>query len=60
MEGIYKWCYDNLDLFANDDDTKDAALLIIKQGIIDHGLIADAEINLAAVLAKLGRLQQLN
>lgn len=57
IEDIYRWMYDNLDLFGKDDDTKDAALLIIKQGLVDHTLIADAEINLAAVLVKLARLQ---
>jgi len=57
MEDIYRWLYDNLDLFGKDDETKDQALLIIKQGLVDHALIADAEINLAACLVKLARLQ---
>lgn len=57
MEDIYRWMYDNLDLFGKSDETKDQALLIIKQGLVDHTLIADAEINLAATLVKLARLQ---
>jgi hypothetical protein len=57
IEDIYRWMYDNLDLFGKDDETKDQALLIIKQGLVDHTLIADPEINLAAVLVKLARLQ---
>ena len=57
MEEIYRWMYDNLDLFGKDEETKDTALLIIKQGLCDHGLIADPEINLAATLVKLARLQ---
>jgi replication factor C small subunit len=57
MEDIYRWMYDNLDLFGDTDDTKDSALLIIKQGLVDHALIADPEINLAATLIKLARLQ---
>ena len=57
IEEIYRWLYDNLDLFGKDDDTKDSALLIIKQGLVDHTLIADPEINLAACLVKLARLQ---
>lgn len=57
MSDIYRWMYDNLDLFGKDDETKDQALLIIKQGLVDHTLIADPEINLAAVLVKLARLQ---
>jgi len=58
MGDIYRWMYDNLELFGKDDETKDSALLIIKQGLVDHTLIADAEINLAAVLVKLARLQR--
>jgi replication factor C small subunit len=57
MEDIYRWCYDNLDLFGDSDEKKDQALLVIKQGLVDHTLIADAEINLAATLVKLARLQ---
>lgn len=58
IEDIYRWMYDNLDLFGKDDESKDSALLIIKQGLVDHAIIADPEINLAAVLVKLARLQQ--
>ena len=57
MEDIYSWMYQNLDLFGKDDETKDSALLVIKQGIVDHNFVADAEINLAAVCVKLARLQ---
>lgn len=58
MESIYRWMYDNIDLFGDTDESKDSALLIIKQGLVDHSLIADAEINLAATLVKLSRLQK--
>jgi len=57
IEDIYRWMYDNLELFGHDEDSKDTALLIIKQGLVDHALIADPEINLAATLIKLSRLQ---
>jgi replication factor C small subunit len=57
MEEIYTWMYNNLDLFGKTEEQKDQALLIIKQGLVDHALIADPEINLAATLVKLARLQ---
>lgn len=57
LEEVYRWMYDNLELFGKDDETKDTALLIIKQGLVDHTLIIDPEINLAACLVKLARLQ---
>ncbi len=57
IEDIFRWMYDNLELFGKDDESKDTAVLIIKQGLVDHAIIADPEINLAAVLIKLARLQ---
>jgi replication factor C small subunit len=56
MEDIYRFCYDNLDLFGETEEQKDTAVLIIKQGLVDHTMCADSEINLAAVLIKLSRL----
>jgi replication factor C small subunit len=57
IEDIYTWMYQNLDLFGESEEQKDSALLIIKQGLVDHTLIADPEINLAATLVKLARIQ---
>ena len=57
IEGVYTWMYQNIDLFGDTDEKKDSALLVIKQGLVDHTLIADPEINLAATLIKLARLQ---
>jgi hypothetical protein len=57
MEDIYRWMYDNIDLFGKDEETKDQAIIIIKQGLLDHALCADGEINMAATMIKLARLQ---
>jgi replication factor C small subunit len=57
IEGIYVWMYQNLDLFGDTEQKKDSVLLVIKQGLVDHTLIADPEINLAATLIKIARLQ---
>jgi replication factor C small subunit len=57
MEDIYTWMYQNLDLFGDSEEKKDSALLIIKQGLVDHTLCADSELNLAATLVKLARIQ---
>jgi DNA polymerase III delta prime subunit len=57
IQDIYTWIYQNLDLFGKDEETKDQALIIVKQGLVDHAIIADPEINLAATLVKLARLQ---
>ena len=56
MEDIFRWMYDNLDVFTKDDDKQDQAILIIKQGLVDHSFVADPEINMSATLVKLARL----
>jgi hypothetical protein len=55
MEEIYRWLYDNIELFGNEQQ-QDQAVLIIKQGLVDHTLVVDPEINLAATLIRLARL----
>jgi DNA polymerase III delta prime subunit len=55
MEEVYRWLYDNLEVFG-DDQKQDSAIIIIKQGLADHTLVVDPEINLAATLVKLARL----
>lgn len=56
IAGIFRWIYDNIELFSNDEESFIQALVIVKQGLVDHSVIADPEINLSATLAKLGRL----
>jgi len=56
MEEIYRWLYNNVAIFG-DDATQDKAILIIKQGLVDHTLISDPEINLAATLIRLSHLK---
>ena len=55
MEDIFRWLYDNIELFG-DEEKQDQAVLIIKQGLVDHTLVVDPEINLAATLIRLARL----
>lgn len=55
MEEIYRWLYDNIELFGTEAQ-QDKAVLIIKQGLVDHTLVVDPEINLAATLIKLGAI----
>jgi replication factor C small subunit len=55
IEEIFRWLYDNVSLFG-DDSQQEKAILIIKQGIVDHTLVNDPEINLAATLIRLSHL----
>ena len=53
---MYRFMYRNLDLWGSDEDTKDQALLLIRKGLVNHGLVADPEINLSATFVELERL----
>jgi len=55
MEEVYRWLYDNIELFG-DAEQQDQAVLTIKQGMVDHTLVVDPEVNLAATLIRLARL----
>lgn len=55
MEEVYRWLYDNLEIFGSEEN-QDKAILAIKGGLVDHVICADAEINLAATLVKLAKL----
>jgi replication factor C small subunit len=55
MEEVFRWLYDNLSIFG-EEAKQDSAILIIKQGMVDHTICVDAEVNLAATLVKLARL----
>jgi DNA polymerase III delta prime subunit len=56
MGEIYRWMYDNVEVFGQ-GKVQDNAVLIIKQGLVDHTLVIDPEINLAATLIRLSHLQ---
>ena len=55
MEEVFIWLYNNIDVFGSEEN-QDKALMIIKQGLVDHTLIVDPEINLAATLVKLSKI----
>ena len=55
MEEVYRWLYDNVSIFG-DEAKQDKAVLVIKQGLVDHTLVIDPEINLAATLIRLSHL----
>jgi DNA polymerase III delta prime subunit len=57
IDEMYRWLYDNVEVFG-DDAAQDTAILIIKQGLVDHALVIDPEINLAATLVRLARINK--
>jgi len=58
MEEMFRWCYDNLDLWGDDQETQDNAIKIIRDGAANHTLVADYEINLSAMMVELTSLRK--
>jgi len=54
---IFRWMYDNLDLFGSTAEQQDQAIVVIRNGIVNIPLIADQEINLSATLIELAQIQ---
>jgi len=53
MDELFRWMYDNLELWGETQEQKDAAILIIAKGLRNIPMVADQEINLAATLVEL-------
>ena len=53
LEDIYKFFYVNLDLWGNTQEKKDAAIIIIRNGLANLSLVGIPEISLAATLCEL-------
>lgn len=56
MEEVFRWMYDNIGLWSDDTEQQDRAIVIIRQGLVNHSFVADAEINLSATLIELCQL----
>jgi replication factor C small subunit len=55
-DDIFRWMYDNLDLWAKDPERQDQAIIIIRNGLVNVPMVADQEINLSATLVELSNL----
>jgi DNA polymerase III delta prime subunit len=53
MEDVFRWAYDNLDLWSANEEGQDEAILIIRRGLVNHASCADPEINLSATITEL-------
>jgi DNA polymerase III delta prime subunit len=56
MEEIFRWMYDNLEMWSKTPEGQDEAILIIRKGLVNHVSCADAEINLSATLVELSQI----
>ena len=53
IEDCYRWMYDNLDLWGQSQERKDAAIITIRNGLANLPLVGIPEISLAATLVEL-------
>jgi DNA polymerase III delta prime subunit len=56
-EEVFRWMYDNIDLFGTTLEQQDQAIVIIRNGLVNNNAVADVEINLSATLIELGQIQ---
>jgi replication factor C small subunit len=56
-EDVFRWMYDNLELWGKTPERQDQAIIIIRQGLVNHNSVADAEINLSATIVELCNIE---
>ena len=57
IDDVFRFLYDNLDLWSATEDGQDQAILIIRNGLRNAALVADPEINLSATLIELSLIE---
>lgn len=53
MEDVFRWMYDNLDLWSTTEEGQDEAIVTIRRGLVNNVSCADPEINLSATITEL-------
>jgi len=56
-EEVFRWMYDNLELWGSTVEQQDQAIIVIRNGLVNNNAVADTEINLSATLIELGQIQ---
>jgi len=56
IDDVYRWAYDNLDLWGTTQEKKDAAIITIRNGLASLPLVGIPEISIAATMCELTTL----
>lgn len=56
IDSVFRWMYDNLDLWSETEEGQDEAIVIIRKGLVYHSQVTDAEINLSATITELTQI----
>jgi DNA polymerase III delta prime subunit len=57
IDAMFRWMYDNLELWSSTPVGQDDAILAIRKGLVNHSMVADPEINLSATLVELTQIE---
>ena len=57
MDDLITWSYNNLDLWSATPEGQDQAILIIRKAAVNATLVADHEINVAALMVELAAIE---
>jgi replication factor C small subunit len=52
-EDIYRFLYQNLEIWGEDEDSQNKSICVIRDGLVKHTSCADIEINLSATMVEL-------
>lgn len=53
VEDVYRWMYNNLDLWGDSNEKRDASIIVIRNGLANLSVVGIPEISLAATLIEL-------
>jgi DNA polymerase III delta prime subunit len=53
LEDLYRWMYNNLELWGSTNEKRDASIIVIRNGLANLSLVGIPEISLAATLIEL-------
>jgi len=56
IEDLFRWAYDNLDIWSSTDEGQDKAILIIRKALVNSSFVADQEINISAMITELAAI----
>jgi DNA polymerase III delta prime subunit len=57
-EKVYRKMYENLEWFGETEEKQNKALLTLREGLVNHSVVVDPEINLAATMVELEHIRK--
>lgn len=57
IDELISWAYHNLDLWSSTDEGQDQAILVIRKAAVNASLVADHELNIAAMFLELSQIE---